>query len=195
MFLANMSHELRTPLNAVIGFSEIIAAELLGPVTERYREYAKDIYDSGSHLLSIVNDVLDLAKLQNAPELELTPVHVTSATETALKILKEQAERASVGLEVAAARNEMTVLASEKSLSQIVLNLGSNAIKFSEPGGYVKIAVDQLPQADRIEITVSDQGCGIPPDKLPSLASLSTRSRTPIREKPEPALGWPSSRR
>ena len=169
MFLANMSHELRTPLNAIIGFSEMIAREMFGPVSERYREYADAIHSSGRHLLGIVDDVLDLTKLQNNEKLPLEPVRLSRALETGISILKEQAEQAGVYLVMKPARDDITVLANEKSLNQILINLGSNAIKSSAPGASVDIGFERQNVSERVSITVQDAGCGIPSEKLPLL--------------------------
>jgi signal transduction histidine kinase len=174
-FLANMSHELRTPLNAIIGFSEIITGELFGKVGHpNYREYATDIVQSGKHLLAIINSVLDLAKSE-AEKLvvELEPVPLDHILAECAKMVREQCVRAELTLSVAELDDTITVMGEPAKLRQIVLNLVSNAIKFTPEGGRVAIAVEPRP-GDVVAIRVSDSGIGMRPEDIPiALAPFS----------------------
>ena len=167
-FLATMSHELRTPLNAIIGFSEIIERESFGPVgSERYRAYAGDIRVSGTHLLEIINDVLDLAKAESgAMQMSLDDVDVAPLLESAAQMMRLQAERARIELVTDMAGGLPPARADAQRLKQIVVNLLSNAIKFSPNGGRVVLGVAPGPQLGQLTIEVSDTGIGIKPEDL-----------------------------
>jgi signal transduction histidine kinase len=165
-FLANMSHELRTPLNAVIGFTEIISQELFGPVAnEKYLEYIKDVHASSLHLLSIINDVLDMSKIE-AGKLELQKEDVTLQNVIAdvIRIVHERASSRGIALVSELADEAIVIWADERALKQIFLNLLSNAIKFSQDGGKVHIRVT-TEQADFAVIEVADQGIGMDTDE------------------------------
>jgi signal transduction histidine kinase len=142
-FLANMSHELRTPLNAIIGFSEIIAHELFGPLgNEKYLDYMMDIHRSSLHLLDIINDVLDMSKIE-ARKLELSkePLNIRHLIGEVVRMMREQAESRGIELETKLSDREMEIWADELAVKKIFLNLLSNAIKFSRDGGEVFIRV------------------------------------------------------
>jgi signal transduction histidine kinase len=142
-FLANMSHELRTPLNAIIGFSEIIAHELFGPLgNEKYLDYMKDIHQSSLHLLSIINDVLDMSKIE-AGKLELSkePLNIRHLIGEVVRMMRERAESRGIELVTKLSDREVEIWADERAMKQIFLNLLSNAIKFSRDGGEVCIRV------------------------------------------------------
>jgi len=161
-FLATMSHELRTPLNAIIGFSQVMMHETLGPLgTVRYREYARDIHDSGAHLLGIINDILDLSRAE-AGKLELSEswVEIGAAVEGSCRLIAPRAERAALALVSRVGKNLPRVWADERKLKQILLNLMSNAVKFTLPGGQIEIGAT-FDQKLGIEIEVSDTGIGI----------------------------------
>ncbi|MFZ2008119.1 MAG: ATP-binding protein [Stellaceae bacterium] len=164
-FLANMSHELRTPLNAIIGFSEVISAALFGPLDARYRDYAQDIHGSGHHLLRIINDLLDLSKVE-AGRLELrdTPVPIATIFETCRRMVAERAAMGSVTLDVRP--TDLEVSADELRLEQVLLNLASNAVKFTPAGGRVTISAT-LALSGEVVITVADTGIGMAPDDIP----------------------------
>jgi PAS domain S-box-containing protein len=165
-FLANMSHELRTPLNAVIGFSEMIKAEVFGPVgAPQYVEYSTDIFNSGTHLLGIINDVLDMSKIE-AGEMELneSPFSFGRIVETALKMLAERAEKGEVSLTVDIPNDLPDIMADERMVKQILLNLLTNAVKFTPAGGKVKLIARR--GKNGFVFSVSDTGIGIPPDKM-----------------------------
>ncbi len=165
-FLANMSHELRTPLNAVIGFSEIIKTEAFGPVgSPQYVEYSTDIYNSGSHLLEIINDVLDMSKIE-AGELEPNeaPFGFGRIVATALKMLAERAEKGNVTLSADIPDDLPELMADERMIKQVLLNLLSNAVKFTPEGGSVKL-IARI-GANGFVFSVSDTSIGIPADKI-----------------------------
>src|SRR5262249_38898640 len=162
-FLANMSHELRTPLNAIIGFSELMRDGAFGPLNERYAEYAQIIADSGSHLLTVINDVLDLAKAESnrlvliEDEVEIAPVGGLSAN-----IIREMAQKASVAFEVELEDALPTLSADAPKLRQILINLLSNACKFTPAGGTVRLHVGRERAGNGVVFRISDTGIGIP---------------------------------
>jgi signal transduction histidine kinase len=165
-FLANMSHELRTPLNAVIGFSEVLRSAMFGEVNEKQAEYLSDILDAGKHLLSLINDILDLSKVEaGRMELELREISMPDALEHSLMLVRERAASHGVALRLDVSPEVGTVVADERKLRQILANLLSNAVKFTEPGGEVTLVATR--DGDRLEITVSDTGVGIEASELP----------------------------
>jgi signal transduction histidine kinase/putative methionine-R-sulfoxide reductase with GAF domain len=162
-FLANMSHELRTPLNAIIGFSEVLTDRMFGELNEKQEEYLKDIYSSGTHLLSLINDILDLSKIEaGRMELELTDFHLPTALDNALTLVRERAGRRSIILQMSIDERLGEVRADERKIRQVVLNLLSNAIKFTPEGGRIEVAA--APQDGSVEVSVSDTGVGIAPE-------------------------------
>jgi signal transduction histidine kinase len=162
-FLANMSHELRTPLNAVIGFSEILLQRMFGPMNEKQEEYLRDIRESGAHLLSLINDILDLSKIEaGRMELELTDFDLPTAIDSALTLVRERATRQGIALQKTFDERVGPVEADERKVRQVVLNLLSNAIKFTPEGG--RIEVRAVPVDGSIEVSVADTGVGIAPE-------------------------------
>jgi two-component system, NtrC family, sensor kinase len=162
-FLANMSHELRTPLNAIIGFSEVLSERMFGELNEKQEEYLKDIYASGTHLLSLINDILDLSKIEaGRMELELSDFHLPAALDNALTLVRERAGRKSIALQMNVDSRLGQIQADERKVRQVVLNLLSNAIKFTPEGG--RIEVSATPKDGLVEISVSDTGVGIAPE-------------------------------
>ena len=160
-FLANMSHELRTPLNAVLGFSEIIRDAIMGPVDARYQEYANDIYTAGRHLLSLINDVLDLSKIEvGRLELQEEDVDIAEVVATCNRIIEGRAKEAELVVAVNISPELPLVRADERRLKQIVLNLLSNAVKFTPAGGRIVITAGMLHSGEPI-IAVSDTGIGM----------------------------------
>ncbi|GAB4369112.1 MAG: hypothetical protein Kow00114_28740 [Kiloniellaceae bacterium] len=161
-FLANMSHELRTPLNAIIGFSEIMLRELHGSLgSDRYNDYAHDIHQSGRHLLEIINDILDIAKVE-AGKLELRhlPIQVDELFTSCSRLMAERAEAAGVALVVETPQEAQILLADDTRLRQILLNLLSNAIKFTPSGGTVVMRATQAADGS-CELHVADNGIGM----------------------------------
>jgi GAF domain-containing protein len=162
-FLANMSHELRTPLNAIIGFSEVLNERMFGDLNEKQDEYLKDIHASGQHLLSLINDILDLSKIEaGRMELEVTDFHLPTAIDNALTLVRERAARRSIALRTAVDERLGQIQADERKIRQVMLNLLSNAIKFTPEGG--RIEVRAAPVDGSVEVSVSDTGVGIAPD-------------------------------
>jgi GAF domain-containing protein len=162
-FLANMSHELRTPLNAIIGFSEVLSEKMFGELNEKQEEYLKDIYASGTHLLSLINDILDLSKIEaGRMELELTDFHLPTALDNALTLVRERAGRRNITLQMSIDERLGEIQADERKIRQVVLNLLSNAIKFTPEGG--RIEVGALPKDGFVDVSVSDTGVGIAPE-------------------------------
>jgi len=162
-FLANMSHELRTPLNAIIGFSEVLQERMFGEMNEKQAEYVGDIHESGRHLLSLINDILDLSKVEaGRMELDLARFDVPSAIGNALTLMRERASRHFVTLRSAVPEGIGEITADERKFKQILLNLLSNAVKFTPEGGRVDVRASR--ENGRIEIAVTDTGIGIAPE-------------------------------
>ncbi|UEM03026.1 PAS domain S-box protein [Skermanella rosea] len=166
-FLACMSHELRTPLNAILGFSEIIRERSFGDDLDRYAEYAGDIHASGEHLLSLINDILDLSKIE-AGKLDLAPhpLAIGPVVNSVIKLVRQRAEDHGHSLHVDLGDAEDEPLyADERAVKQILFNLLSNAIKFTPDRGRIDLAC-RLEAGSRVELSVSDTGIGIPADRL-----------------------------
>jgi signal transduction histidine kinase len=162
-FLANMSHELRTPLNAVIGFSEVLLQRMFGELNSKQDEYLKDIYASGQHLLSLINDILDLSKIE-AGRMELVPApfHLPTALENAVTLVRERAARHGIALELDLDPRLGELVGDERKVKQVLLNLLSNAVKFTPEGGRITVKAGRTDEA--VEIAVSDTGIGIAPE-------------------------------
>ena len=159
-FLANMSHELRTPLNAIIGFSEVLHEQMFGGLNERQLAYVKDVLDAGRHLLALINDVLDLAKIEaGRMELELSQVALPELLSSAISMHRERASRAGVELSLTTEPEEITVTADERRVRQIVFNLVSNAVKFTPSEGRVDISARA--GDGHVVVAVADTGPGI----------------------------------
>jgi signal transduction histidine kinase len=165
-FLANMSHELRTPLNAIIGFSEVIKLGMFGPLNERYRSYGGDIFYSGNHLLELINEILDLSKLE-AGQLELheEDIDVESTIRESRRLIEFQAQKSGVELSEAIEERLPLLRADDRRFRQILINLFSNAVKFTPEGGRVHVSVRRLNGG--IAIAIRDTGIGISPDQIP----------------------------
>ncbi len=194
-FLANMSHELRTPLNAVIGLSEIISGEVLGPIGQpKYKEFAGDIVSSGRHLLDIINDILDSVKLQSGKmTLHLAPTSIGNIVEAAIRIVREQAESAQIKLVCSIEPGVPLVNGDELRLRQVVLNLISNAIKFTPKGGLIAITAQQM--GNDVRVAVSDTGIGIASEDIPkALEPFSQVDNSLSRKYGGTGLGLPLSK-
>ncbi|HEX7595068.1 MAG TPA: PAS domain S-box protein, partial [Gemmatimonadaceae bacterium] len=188
-FLANMSHELRTPLNAIIGFSEVLVDGLVGEMTEQQRGFLSDIYNSGKHLLSLINDILDLSKIEAGKmTLDLEPVQVGSLFANSLSIIREKAAARNIRLTLEAPEELGVVRSDARKVKQIVYNLLSNAVKFTSERGDVTLKATRVPRAevgelsgasmgrtfpladnefsDFLKISVTDTGMGISPEGL-----------------------------
>jgi signal transduction histidine kinase len=159
-FLANMSHELRTPLNAIIGFSEVLREEMFGELNERQREYVDDVRGAGRHLLSLINDILDLSKVEaGRMELELANVSLAQALQSGLTMHGERASAGGVTLGLSVEPDEILIQADERKLRQVVFNLLSNAVKFTPPGGHIDVSAHLSNGV--VEVAVADTGAGI----------------------------------
>jgi signal transduction histidine kinase len=162
-FLANMSHELRTPLNAIIGFSEVLQERLFGELNEKQAEYTQDILTSGQHLLSLINEILDLSKVEaGRMELELATFDLPLAIDNARTFVRERATKHGITLDVDVDERLGDYVGDERKIKQILLNLLSNAVKFTPEGG--RIGIHASKTNGTVEISVSDTGIGIPPD-------------------------------
>jgi signal transduction histidine kinase/putative methionine-R-sulfoxide reductase with GAF domain len=162
-FLANMSHELRTPLNAIIGFSEVLAERMFGDINDKQAEYLQDILESGRHLLSLINDILDLSKIEaGRMELEASEFDFPQAIQNALTLVRERALRRGIALHHVIDDRVADIRADERKVKQVLLNLLSNAIKFTPEGG--RIDVRAAPADGMVEVSVTDTGVGIAPE-------------------------------
>ncbi len=174
-FLANMSHELRTPLNHILGFTELVLDKRLGDLNATQEEYLGDVLHSGRHLLSLINDVLDLSKLEAQKlELQASEVNVRSLLQKTSFMVKEKAAKNAISLAVETDGVPETIQADERKLKQIMYNLLSNAVKFAPPGGKVRVSAKIISKAgsevadsdligndDKVQISVEDNGIGI----------------------------------
>ena len=161
-FVARMSHELRTPLNSIIGFAELLEDEIPGKLNETQLRYIGHILNSGRHLLTLINEILDLAKIEAGKmELDVSDVNVVSLFESGLNMVREEATRKdlSIGVEVSPEVDGVTILADELKFKEIVVNLLSNAVKFTPQGGSVLIQAAR--EGDELMISVTDQGIGV----------------------------------
>ena len=159
-FLANMSHELRTPLNAIIGFSEVLLERLFGELNEKQDDYLKDIHSSGKHLLTLINDILDLSKVEaGRMELELSTFELASAVTNAMTLVRERAQRHGIALGQQVDPKLGEIVADERKFKQILLNLLSNAVKFTPDGGRIDVRVSR--EDGNAIVAVHDTGIGI----------------------------------
>ena len=162
-FLANMSHELRTPLNAIIGFSEVLGERMFGELNDKQAEYIQDILSSGRHLLALINDILDLSKVEaGRMELELSRFDLPASIGSAVILVRERATRHGLALDVSVDDRLGPFVGDERKIRQVLLNLLSNAVKFTPEGG--RVAVRAVPADGAVEISVSDTGIGIAPE-------------------------------
>jgi signal transduction histidine kinase len=162
-FLANMSHELRTPLNAILGFSEVLLEQIFGDLNAKQAEYLEDILTSGRHLLSLINDILDLSKVEaGRMELELGKFALPQALENGLTMLKERAGRHGIALSLEVDPAIGQVEADERKVKQVIFNLLSNAVKFTPDGGRVELSARR--GDGTVQVAVRDSGVGIAPE-------------------------------
>lgn len=189
-FLANMSHEIRTPLNAILGFSQVLQSEVFGPIgSERYRAYAADIYNSGTHLMELIGDILDLSKIE-AGRMELVEesVDLREAADASANLLRDQALSKGVALNVSLPA-EARVVADGKAVRQILINLISNAVKFTRAGGSVEVGAETLPDGG-LRVFVADTGIGIATDDLEKVLEPFTQLRKPnVQGEPGSGIG------
>ncbi len=176
-FLANMSHELRTPLNAIIGFAEVTDKRLTGEEHERNREYLGYIHESGKHLLSIINDLLDLSRIEaGAHQLEETEIDMVASVREIATMLMPMAKESGITLKMRSPGDYMYLWADQRSMKQIVLNLATNAIRYTQHGGEVEIGMKRVTNG-AIELFVRDNGPGIDPDEIDKIRKPFTRSK------------------
>jgi len=194
-FLANMSHELRTPLNSIIGFSEVLLDRLYGDLNEKQAEYVRDINTSGRHLLDLINDILDLSKVESGKmEIEITRFPLRDLLNSSLMMFKERAmkKNLSLSLDISAAA-DIEIEADLRRMKQIMFNLLSNAVKFTPEGGSIAVKGRRVhsPQpleaepTDSIEISVADTGIGIRPEDMPKLFKEFTQIESPYTKNYE----------
>src|SRR5262245_31535228 len=158
-----MSHELRTPLNAVIGFSEVLSDGLFGEINDKHAEYLRDILESGQHLLSLINDILDLSKIEaGRMELEAADFNLPSAIDNALTLVRERATRRGITLGRTMDDRLGMLRGDERKVKQVLLNLLSNALKFTPEGGRIDVSAHL--QDGGAEVAVTDTGVGIAPE-------------------------------
>jgi PAS domain S-box-containing protein len=193
-FLANMSHELRTPLNAIIGFSEVLSERMFGELNEKQEEYLKDIHASGQHLLSLINDILDLSKIEaGRMELEVAEFHLPQAIENALVLVRERALRRGITLEQSIDPRLGEIQGDERKVKQVLLNLLSNAIKFTPDGG--RIDVRAIAVDGSVQVSVSDTGVGIAPEDQGAIFEEFRQVGTADKKVEGTGLGLALSRR
>lgn len=193
-FLASMSHELRTPLNAVIGFSEVLLERMFGDLTERQDEYLRDIWNSGRHLLELINEILDLSKVE-AGQMVLEPSRfsVAEALDYTLAMVRERATSHDIALTVEVADDVGVIDTDERRFKQVVLNLLSNAVKFTPNGGRVCVRTQR--RGSELEVTVTDTGIGVPAEEQERIfESFQQGRRGPAKEEGT-GLGLTLSRR
>ena len=193
-FLANMSHELRTPLNAIIGFSQVLRDEMVGSVNEKQAEYLDDIISSGSHLLSLINDVLDLSKVEAGQvELEVHPFSLREALERGVVMVRERATEDGVRVAFAADPEVDVVDGDERRIKQVIFNLLSNAVKFTPAGGEVDVSATRL--NGEVRVSVADTGPGIAPEDRDRIFEEFQQSETGVGQREGTGLGLALSKR
>jgi CheY-like chemotaxis protein/nitrogen-specific signal transduction histidine kinase len=193
-FLASMSHELRTPLNAVIGFSDVLLDRMYGEINERQDEYLHDIRNSGRHLLELLNEILDLSKVE-AGQMVLEPstFGVSSVVESTLAMVRERATRHAIALSVQIADDIDTIEADELRFKQVVLNLVSNAVKFTPDGGSVSVRAYR--EGTDLFVTVTDTGIGVPLEDQERIFESFQQGRRGAPKEEGTGLGLTLSRR
>ncbi len=193
-FLANMSHELRTPLNAIIGFSEVLSERMFGEVNDKQAEYLSDILESGRHLLSLINDILDLSKIEaGRMELEPSEFDLPTAIENTLILVRERAQRRGIALGRTVDERLGMIRADERKVKQVLLNLLSNALKFTPEGGRIDVVADVHDGAT--EISVTDTGVGIAPEDQEAVFEEFRQVGTAARKVEGTGLGLAISRK
>jgi len=193
-FLANMSHELRTPLNAIIGFSQVLRQRLFGPINEKQEEYLDDILSSGHHLLSLINDVLDLSKVEAGQvELEVASFSLREALERGVVMVREPATKHGVRLSLELAPGIDLIEGDERRLRQVVFNLLSNAVKFTPEGGQVVVATAS--RDHEVLISVTDTGPGIPLDDHERIFEEFQQTDVGVQQREGTGLGLALSKR
>jgi signal transduction histidine kinase len=193
-FLANMSHELRTPLNAIIGFSQVLRQRFFGDINEKQEEYLDDILSSGNHLLALINDVLDLSKVEAGQvELEVSAFSLREALERGVVMVRERATKNGVALSLELASNVDIVQGDERRLRQVVFNLLSNAVKFTPPGG--SIVIESARMNGEVQVSVTDSGPGIAKEDQERIFEEFQQTDVGVQQREGTGLGLALSRR
>jgi signal transduction histidine kinase/ActR/RegA family two-component response regulator len=193
-FLASMSHELRTPLNAVIGFSEVLLERMFGDLNERQEEYLRDILNSGNHLLELLNEILDLSKVEaGRMELELSVFSVRGVIEQAIALVRERAALHGIALSVEIDPTLDLIESDELRFKQVIVNLLSNAVKFTPDGGHVAVRATSTER--RLTVTVTDDGMGIPPEDTERIFEAFHQGRRGASREEGTGLGLTLCRR
>ncbi len=193
-FLANMSHELRTPLNAIIGFSEMMELQLLGRLSDKYREYAGSIHASGTHLLEIINDILDISRIESG-DVELIEERFTplSAVESSARLIDKRARAKNIEVSIYVAPDLPQFFADTRKIKQVLINLLSNAVKFTDDGGKVSVSARRLESG--LAIAVSDNGIGMRASDIPTALAPFGQVDSALERKFEgTGLGLPLSK-
>ena len=187
-FLANMSHELRTPLNAIIGFSQVMRQRLFGEINAKQEEYLDDILSSGNHLLALINDVLDLSKVEAGQvELELAPFSLREALERGVAMVRERAARSGVELSLEPSSEVDVIVGDERRVRQILFNLFSNAVKFTPGGGTVTVTTAR--SDGEVTVSVRDTGPGIAPEDRERIFEEFQQTEVGVRQREGTGLG------
>ncbi|QDH74893.1 HAMP domain-containing histidine kinase [Brevundimonas sp. M20] len=187
-FLANMSHELRTPLNAVLGFSDIMRQRLFGPIPDRYAEYADNIHQAGGHLLDLINDLLDVSKIEaERYTLSVEKFDAREVVSDAMALVRVNAEDKGVSLSGVLPPDAVEVSADRRALKQMALNLLSNAVKFTPDGGSVTVTAEII--GPYLEIVVADTGVGIAPEDVKRLGRPFEQAGGPEQRRQGTGLG------
>ena len=176
-FLANMSHELRTPLNAILGMTEVLQEEVLGDINPQQQKALETVERSGSHLLELINDILDVSKIESGQmELDCTSVSIHHLCQSSLSFIKQQALKKRIQLEIKLPVTLPEVVVDERRIRQVLINLLNNAVKFTPSGGRITLEVtfpvqntEELSVKNPLQITIIDTGIGIPPEKMKKL--------------------------
>lgn len=182
-FLSSMSHELRTPLNAVLGFSEVLLDEMLGPLNDKQKQYCREIYNSGSYLLLIINDLLDLSKIEAGKlELDLQRSEVSALVEAVMGLMKEKAQRRDITLDCQVDAQLGQVEWDPLRVKQMLINLLSNALKFTESGKGVTLSAG-LGANGEVRLSVADEGCGIAAEDLSRIFQPFEQATSPMKKR------------
>ncbi len=193
-FLANMSHELRTPLNAIIGFSQVLREEIVGGINEKQAEYLEDILSSANHLLSLINDVLDLSKVEAGQvELEIAPFSLREALERGVLMVRERAMRDGVEVALVTDPDVDLVVGDERRVRQVIFNLLSNAVKFTPAGGAVDVSAEQVD--GEVRVAVTDTGPGLAAEDHERIFDEFQQTKTGIELREGTGLGLALSKR
>jgi signal transduction histidine kinase len=193
-FLANMSHELRTPLNAIIGFSQVLREGMVGDVSKKQAEYLDDILSSGNHLLSLINDVLDLSKVEAGQvELQVAPFSLQDALERGVSMVREQATTEGVQVTLHGNGGVDVVSGDERRIRQVIFNLLSNAVKFTPEGGQVNVSATR--SNGEMRVSVADSGPGIAAEDLDRIFEEFQQTEAGARQREGTGLGLALSKR